>query len=155
MTVLDSNTLDVFASAAGVLDVWVTSLNNSAPTGPQGLLSSFTSNLLPAGWSVTESIYLTNTLWGTTTTLGKVTLTSDTTMEALSSQTLTAPYAITELYAITATGAGVSNLTIDVSAVPGPTVGAGLPGLILAGGFLFAWRQNRRARRDASAMLAA
>jgi hypothetical protein len=37
--------------------------------------------------------------------------------------------------------------------VPGPTAGAGLPGLILAGGFLFAWRRSRRT--NASALPAA
>jgi len=39
--------------------------------------------------------------------------------------------------------------------VPGPTAGAGVPGLILAGGFLFAWRRSRRTSRDASALPAA
>jgi hypothetical protein len=44
---------------------------------------------------------------------------------------------------------------VSAAAVPGPTVGAGLPGLISAGGFLFAWLRNRRTSRDASTLAAA
>jgi hypothetical protein len=39
---------------------------------------------------------------------------------------------------------GLDDVSVDVSAVPGPTAGAGLPGLILAGGGLFAWLRRRK-----------
>jgi len=57
-------------------------------------------------------------------------------------------------------GAGSASTSLLTNAfsevgVPGPTAGAGLPGLIWASGFLFAWRRSRRTNRDVSPLLAA
>jgi hypothetical protein len=38
----------------------------------------------------------------------------------------------------------------SASAVPGPTIGAGLPGLIVAGGGVLAWRRNKRRAQAAA-----
>jgi len=50
---------------------------------------------------------------------------------------------------------GPNFLVSTVSGVPGPTAGAGLPGVLFAGGGLLAWRRNRRMRRVSAASAAA
>jgi hypothetical protein len=40
----------------------------------------------------------------------------------------------------------VTNIEVRSFAIPGPTIGAGLPGLIVAGGGLVAWRRRKRKR---------
>jgi LPXTG-motif cell wall-anchored protein len=51
------------------------------------------------------------------------------------------------LYIIEATGEGTThssiNLSIDPLSVPGPIVGAGLPGLIAAGAAFMAWKRRK------------
>jgi hypothetical protein len=44
---------------------------------------------------------------------------------------------------------GVDGVTLDAAAVPGPVVGAGVPGLMLAGAVVLGWwRRKRRGCRD-------
>lgn len=64
----------------------------------------------------------------------------------LSSIVAPSDFSLLAVYTVTATGATGSNATIDISAVPGPIVGAGLPGLIMACcGLLALARRRRRA----------
>jgi hypothetical protein len=66
---LNSNTIDVTTTAAtsGTLYLWVSEIGLTSPTGINNFVSSFTSNSLPASWTVVENTYVdtSNAVYGT------------------------------------------------------------------------------------------
>lgn len=147
---LDSQTLDVSGRTGGSIDVCVTQTGLDASLGGP-LLSSLTTNILPKGWTLTESTYADagNTAFGQGTLLYTNTwgpsgsLIVNGTASGEAAWTPSAPYSLTEIYSITATGAGSTNDTIDIREVPEPATLAIFAGGLLAGGL--ALRRRRRA----------
>jgi hypothetical protein len=117
------------------------------PGGMQTFTSQFTNNALAgSGLLVTESTFL-----GTPIALGTQLGTASFPPQPLlgvatsvTNQSVSDPYSITAEFNITATGDVNSAGTIQVSAVPGPMVGAGLPGLMAACAGLLALARRRR-----------
>jgi hypothetical protein len=148
--ILDSSSLNVLTISVGTLTVYVTSQNNHDTAN--AWLSSFTSNQVPTGWTVTEKTYLDpgNGLFSTAILLGSSVFNA----QGVSSNTALAfsgtNYSLTEVYTIESSGRGVANSTIDLSiaAVPGPIAGAGLPGLLAAGAAFIAWMRRQSLMRQ-------
>jgi hypothetical protein len=142
--ILNSNAIDANTSGSGTLNVFVTASGLTAPLGSIPFQSAFTVNTLTAGWTVLEQTFIS-----TSNTLFTGSLLDATSFGAIGTNVLTAlgatgagPYSITAEYTITAAGAGSSNATINVSAVPEPATW----GMMLLGfaGLAFAFRQSRR-----------
>jgi hypothetical protein len=144
---LGSTSFNVTSTGAGSLRIYVTSQNNTDVT--TDWLSTFTSNSLPSGWTVTEETFLdvANGLFTTATALSSVVFnTIGTSVQQHNGLPSGALYSITHLYTIVATGSGSALSTISISQVPGPIVGAGIPGLLAACGGLIALARRRRKR---------
>lgn len=129
--VLFANTINTATSAGGTLEIFVTDQGLTSPSGFLPAFSSFTVNTLPAGWTVVEETFLdpNNGLYGGNP-LSMASFSAIGTNAQTTTTTTGSMYSVTELFRVTATGAGDSNLTTDLSLTPA-AVGAAEPGSII------------------------
>lgn len=123
---------------AGTLDVYVTVTDLAIV--PPHFMSSFTTNVLPAGWTMTTATYANddNALWGIGgTLLSTKTFNNIGFFVHTADATLDAPYSITARYTIVAPTHGESLANIAVAGIPEPgawalmIMGFGMAGAIL------------------------
>jgi len=127
------------------LQLWITG-NDLGNVGLNAITSRFSNVTLTPGWSVTlETLYSATNQMFAGTLLNTATFnTAPNSTSGNSVANFDGNFSLTAHYTITTTGLGQANSGIDISAVPGPVVGAGLPGLIMACGGLLALARRRR-----------
>jgi hypothetical protein len=156
-SLIDTQTINV-SGTGGTLWVAITQTGLTTPLSQIG--SSFTSNALTAGWTVTETTFLNkdNALYGEETQLGTAAFSAIGTQGPVNTATTTGNnFSVTMLYEINGGGVnGNSNDTIDTTGVaapvgvPGPIQGAGIPGIALAVGFFGLLTLRRRGKGGAA-----
>jgi hypothetical protein len=144
---LNTNTLDIAANAVGnhqlILDVTAAGLTGTGTL--QSFLSEFSVTGLTTGWNVMEQTFINGVLLAATPVVTTNSASADVTSFALE----TNPFSAEVRYTINSVGSGQFNGGIDISAVPGPILGAGLPGMITA---LFGMLGLNRLRRKRSSL---
>src|SRR5258708_2587834 len=126
LSLLDGNTISVASSGlpAIPLHVFVTETGQTSPLGLQLLESSFTQNLLTAGWTVLAQTFAdsTNSANGTQQLLNSqlVTVSDQTAAQSNTANLGAGPFSLTEEWTITAPTAGQSNNTTDIAPTPSP-----------------------------------
>src|SRR2546429_7317880 len=104
---LDSTSLNVTLAGPLTFSVFVTAQGLTSPTGLNTFQSNFTSNTLPAGWSVTEATFIDagNGLFTTGSPLSTATFNAiGTSVKTALGNAGAGPYSLTEIYTINATG---------------------------------------------------
>jgi hypothetical protein len=132
-----STSLNTSSVSGGTLTVWITQSGLTTPVPGDALRSGFTANAFQGGAvSVVESTFVdgTNAVFGIGTPLASQTFTNIGSVSSVNSVgALGSPYSETEKYVITISGAGATNNTINLEAVPEPGTmalfGSGLFGL--------------------------
>ena len=142
--VLNTNALDVNQDVTGthqlVLDIAANGL--VGPGALSALISEFSVTGLTTGWTVMEQTFINGAALASTPVFSGNSAAEDVNGSAL----LTNPFSADVRYTITATGEGSFNGGINILApVPGPVVGAGVPGIL---GFVsllgLMWIRRRR-----------
>jgi hypothetical protein len=145
---LQGNQIDV-STTAGVshtLHLTVLGVGLTAPTGLVTLASGFDITGVTAGWTVAMSTDINGTVTGSTTFTGPVSNGHDTDFLGFN---LPGTFTASLHFDISTNGlAGESNTGAALAAapVPGPIVGAGIPGLLAGLSFLGLGRLRRRKR---------
>lgn len=120
-----SSTIAAKTSATVYLWATLTGITGS-PTGglPFNVLSSMTSNLLPAGWTATMATYYdtSGAMYGTADPLASNSFSSEGTYKQINTiNSLGNPWSLTEMIAITANTNSSALSTITMKAVPEPS----------------------------------
>lgn len=149
--VLNSESMNTSSSTSGVLTVYLTDQGLTSVSGIERFISNFSTNIIPAGFEVTEQTYLDNNDGVFTDTPGN--LLNSVTFEPsnspqFSTQSVYADiagspeYSVTEVYEIHSDGVGNVNSNIDLT-IPEPAsmalLGSGLLGMGMIG-----WRRRRK-----------
>jgi hypothetical protein len=146
-----TDTIDVNTSAAGTLIIWVTETGLTSPLGKLNFTSGLTSNLLEgAVSSVTLSTFVSPTD-GVSPPNGTPLDTA--TFTGLGTETLSTadnpgagPYSLQEVFVIHATGAGNTNLSIDLTTSVIPETSTWVMMLLGFAGLGYAGFRKARAR---------